>query len=65
MALAESLSPITKNLDKVKQSTQKLGEIVKENNTPQLTIENTQNALPIKNEQIQPGVIYNTSLEKT
>ena len=63
--LAESLSPITKKLDEVKDSTQKLGEIVEESNTPQLAIENTQNALPIENEQIQPGVIYDTSLANT
>ena len=36
--LPESLSPITKKSDEVKQSTQKLGEIVKERNTPQLAI---------------------------
>ena len=62
--LAESLSPITKNLDEVKESTRKSGVIVNENNT-QLAIENTHNALPIENEQIQPGVIYNASLENT
>ena len=39
--LAESLSPITKKLDEVNESTQKLEEIVKESNTPQLAIENT------------------------
>ena len=38
--LAESLSPITKQLDEVKETTQNLGDIVKENNTPQLAIEN-------------------------
>ena len=32
--LAESLSPITKNLDEVNESTQKIGEIVKECSTP-------------------------------
>ena len=63
--IAESLSPITKKLDEVKEFTQKLGEIVKESNTPQLAIENTHNALPIENERIQPGVIYDTSLENT
>ena len=50
MALAESLSHITKKLDEVNQFTQKVGEIVKEINTPQLAIENTQNALPIETE---------------
>ena len=34
--LAESLSPITKQLDEVKDTTQKLGEYGKEINTPQL-----------------------------
>ena len=29
--LAESLSPITKKLDEVKESTQKLGDVIKEN----------------------------------
>ena len=50
--LAESLSRITKKLDEVNESNQKLGEIVKESNTPQLAIENTHSALPIENEQI-------------
>ena len=63
--LAESLSPITKRLDEKKESTQKLGDVIKENNTPQLPIENTHNAIPIQTEQIQHGVIYDTSLEKT
>ena len=63
--LAESLSPFTKKLDKVNESIQKLGEIVKESNTPRKAIENTHNELPIENEQIDPGVIYDTSLEKT
>ena len=30
MKLAESLSPITKNLDEVKESTQKIGDSIKE-----------------------------------
>ena len=40
---AESLSPITKKLDEVKVSTEKLGDIIKESKpqTPQLAIENT------------------------
>ena len=63
MILAECLSPITKKLE-VKKSTEKLGEIVKESNTLKLAIENTQNALPVENEQTQPGVIYDTSKEK-
>ena len=63
--LAENLSPVTKKLDKVNESIQKLGEIVKKSNTPRPAIENTHNELPLENEQIDPGVIYDTSLEKT
>ena len=63
--LAESLSPITKKLEEVKDSTQKIGEIVKESTTHQLAVEKTHSALPIENEQIQPVVIYDTSLENT
>ena len=63
--LAESLSPITKKLSEVNELTQKLEEIVEESNTPQLAIENTHNTLPIENEQIHPGVIYDTSFENT
>ena len=63
--LAESLSAITKKIDEVKRTTQKLGAVVKENNTPQLVIENTHNALPVEKEQIQPRVFYDKSLENT
>ena len=63
--LAESLSPIIKKLDEVKESTQKIGEIVEETNTPQPAVENTHTAFSIENEQIQPGIIYDTSLENT
>ena len=65
--LAESLSPITKKLDDViEESTQNLGNVVKENNTPQLAIENTPTIQPaIENTQTQPGVIYDVSLENT
>ena len=63
--LSESLSPISKKLDEVKESTQKLGDVIKENKTPQLAIENTHSALPIENEKIQPVVMYDTSLENT
>ena len=67
--LAESLSPITDRLDEVNKSTKKLGEIVQENITPQLAIKNnqddSQNILPIENEQRHAGVIYNTILENT
>ena len=61
--LGESLSPITKKLDEVKISTQKLGDIDKESNTPQLATENNHNALLMESERIQHGVIYDTSLE--
>ena len=67
--LAESFSHITKKLDELKKSNQILGEIVKESNTPQLAIENNQDdaqhALPIENEKVQLGVIYDTSLGNT
>ena len=63
--VAESLAPITKKLNEVNESTQKLEEIVKESITPQLAIESTHNALPTESEQIQPGVIYDTSVENT
>ena len=68
--LAESLSPVTKKLDEVNKSTQQslspitekldtIIESIKESQaqTPQPAIENTHTALPIENEQIQPGVI--------
>ena len=40
--LAECLSPITKKLDEVKETTQNLGDVMKESQpqTPQLAIEN-------------------------
>ena len=63
--IAESLSPITKKLDEVKESTQKIGDVIKAHNTPQIAIEKTRNALPIGNEKTHPGVIYDTSLEIT
>ena len=65
--LPESFSPITERLDKVKESTEKPGDVIKESqpNTSQPAIENTPTALPIENEKIQPGVIYSTSLENT
>ena len=76
--LAESLSPVTKRLDEFNKSTQQslspntkkldtINESIKESQpqTPQPAIENTHTALPIENEQIQPGVIYDTSLGKT
>ena len=61
--LSESLSPITEKLDEVKESTQKLGDVIKENNTPpQLAIENTPARQPIENIE---GIIYNVELENT
>ena len=72
--LAESLTPITKKLDGttkilgdvIEESTQNLGNAIKENNTPQLAIENTPTIQPaIENTQTQPGVIYDVSLENT
>ena len=79
--LAESLSPITEKLDATnknlsdvfKESTKNLGNVIKENNTPQLAIENTtqpgieNNQLPIENNQddTQPGILYDVSLENT
>ena len=41
--LAESLSPITKKLKEVKETTQNLGDVIKESQpkTPQQAIENT------------------------
>ena len=75
--LAESLSPITKRLDEVKESTEKLGDVIKESqpkipqpaieNTPQPALENTQPQLLIENDQddTQPGILYDVSLENT
>ena len=63
--VAESLSPKTKKLDEVKKFTQNLGDVLKENNTPQLAIGNTHKALPIENEKIHPGVKYDASIENT
>ena len=49
--LAESLSPITKNLDQVNETTKKRREFIKESNsaneTPQLAIENNQNDISL------------------
>ena len=60
--IAESLSPITKKVD---ETSENLGDIIKENNNPQPAIENTPTTLPIEIEKIQPSVIYSTSLENT
>ena len=63
MQLAESLSPITKNLDEVKKTTEELGDVIEKSQpkTPQLAIENIphQPQLPIENNQddTQPGLL--------
>ena len=62
--LSESLS-LSLKLNEVKESTHILGDVIEENNTPQLAIENTHQTLFIENKQILPGVIYDTSLENT
>ena len=64
--LAESLSPITKRLDEtseklgvvIKESAQNLGNVIKDNNTPQLALENYQ-------DDTQPGILYDVTLENT
>ena len=60
--IAESLSPITKKLDEVKDSTKKLGDNIKQSQpeTPQLAIKNTQPQLPIENKET---VTYAVQLE--
>ena len=78
--LAESLSPITDKIDDtskklgevIKESTQNLENVIKENNTPQLAIENTPTIQPaIENTPIyQPiedneGSVYSVELENT
>ena len=79
--LAESLSPNTKRLDKVKESSEKLRDVVEESQpkTPQLAIENTpqpaieniqddtQPQPPIENDQddTQPDILCDVSLENT
>ena len=69
--LAESLSPITTKLDETseklsdvnKESTQNLGNVIKDNNTPHLAIENTPTTQqPIENIE---GNIYDVELENT
>ena len=69
--LAESLSPITTKLDEtseklsdvIKESTQNLGNVRKDNNTPHLAIENTPTTQqPIENNE---GNIYDVELENT
>ena len=64
--LAENLSPITKKLDEVNKSANKIGEVIKksppENNVPQPAIEHTPHHHPLENIE---GVIYDTELENT
>ena len=62
--LAESLSAITKKVDEVKESTQKIGDVIKESQpeTPQLANENAPTHQPIKNNE---GVLYDVELENT
>ena len=64
MKLAESLSPITKKLDEVEETTQKLGDNIKESQpeAPQLAIENTPNRQPIENNE---SALYDVDLENT
>ena len=77
--IAESISPITKRLDEVKESSEKLGDVIKESQpmTPQLAFENTpQPAIertpqPVIGNTPQPvienneGVLYDVELENT
>ena len=67
--MAESLSPITKKLDEVKETSEKIGDAIKESQpqTPKLAIETSQPQIPIENNQddTQPGVFYDVSLENT
>ena len=60
--LAESLSPITKKLDEVKETNQKISDVVKDSQqeTPQLAIEITPTHQPIENNE---AVIYDVELE--
>ena len=66
--LAESLPSITQRLDEVEESTQRLGDVTKESNTPQAAIENTPQPAkeitpqPIENNE---AVLYDVELENT
>ena len=64
LKLAEPISPITKRLDEVKESTEKLGDVNKESQpkTPQLAIENTPAPQPKESNE---GVLYDVELENT
>ena len=69
--LTESLPPITKKLDEVKETFQKLGKVIEksqpENNTPQLAIENTptENTPSLQPTENNEGVIYDVEIENT
>ena len=76
--LADSLSPITTGLDLLENNKgEKISEIIKKSqeetpqlaieNTPQPAIENTQPQPAIENDQddTQPGILYDVSLENT
>ena len=71
--LAESLSPVTEKLDEVNESTQEVGDIIKNNNTFQLTIENTpithqpKENTPTTHQPLEnnKGMIYDVELENT
>ena len=60
--LAEFLNPITKRIDEVKETTEKVGDVFKEvqPKTPQLAFENTPAPQPIENNE---GRIYEVELE--
>ena len=58
LKLAESLSPITKKLDKVKETTQNFGEIIKKSKPETPAIENT----PVPKKE---GLLYDDELENT
>ena len=61
--LAESLKPVTKRLDEVKESTEKLGDVIEESQpkTSQLAIEN----IPQPAIEINEGVLCDVELENT
>ena len=64
--LAESLSPFTKKLDEVKETTQELGDVIKVSNTPQPAIEITpQPAIENTPTENNEGTIYDVEIENT